>query len=60
MGRKKIYLTSEVTEMLGITKKTLYRWEAQGKIPKAKRELASNYRVYTAEDIEKIKKSRKR
>lgn len=56
MGRERIYLTAEVTKMLGITKKTLYRWEAQGKIPKAKRELASNYRIYTTRDIERIKK----
>jgi len=44
---------------LGITKKTLYKWEAEGKIPKAKRELPSKYTVYTAEDIEKIKNLRR-
>lgn len=60
MGREKIYLTAEVTRMLGITKKTLYRWEAQRKIPKAKRDLISNYRIYTIRDIERIKKLTRR
>jgi len=60
MGKERIYLTAEVVKILGITKKTLYRWEAKGKIPKARRELASNYRVYTERDIERIKKLRGR
>ena len=50
------YTTKEVAGMLQISKMTLYRWEAAGKIPKAHRHPMNKYRVYTIEDIEKIKK----
>jgi len=56
MKKKKYYLTSEVIKMLGICRKTLYNWEVTGKIPNPKRESFSNYRYYTAEDVEKIRK----
>lgn len=42
--------------MIGICRKTLYNWEVTGKIPSPKRESFSNYRYYTAEDVEKIRK----
>lgn len=48
--------SSDVVKELGIIKNTLFRWEAAGKIPKAKRDPMSGYRVWTREDVEKIKK----
>jgi len=55
MGKKKYYSAGEVIKMLGICRKTLYNWEVNGKIPRPKRESFSNYRYYSAQDIEKIK-----
>ncbi len=51
----KHYTTQEVADKFQISKKTLYRWEAQGKIPKARRSK-NRYRSYTEEDIRFIEK----
>lgn len=54
---EKRYKASEVAKILGVYKRTLFNWEAEGKIPKAKRDPMNNYRYYTKEDIEKLKKT---
>ena len=56
MNGRKYYRVSEVCEILGIFKNTLYNWERKNKIPKAYRDPMSGWRLYTQEDIEKIKK----
>ena len=56
MGKKRYYSAGEVVRMLGICRKTLYNWEVTSKVPKAKRESFSNYRYYSAQDVDKIKK----
>ncbi len=48
---RKRYSAKEVAETLGVYKKTLFNWEAAGKIPKAKRDPMNNYRYYTKNDI---------
>ena len=53
---KKYYSVKDVIEILGIARRTLYNWEKAGKIPKAKRNRLSNYRVYTVGDIKRIEK----
>jgi DNA-binding transcriptional MerR regulator len=50
------YTTKDVSDMLRISKMTLYRWEAAEKIPRARRHPMNKYRVYTKEDVEKIKR----
>jgi len=50
------FTAKEVAEMLNINKMTLYRWESAKKIPKARRHPMNKYRVYTKEDVDKIKK----
>jgi len=50
------HTVKEVAEALKVDKKSLYRWEAAEKIPKARRHPMNNYRVYTKDDIEKIKR----
>jgi len=45
---------------MGVNKRTLFNWEAPGKIPKAKRDPMNNYRYYLAEDIDELKKITKR
>lgn len=54
--KKKYYTTKQICDILGISKKTLFLWEAKGKIPKAKRNGLSNYRFYTEKDIAILKK----
>ena len=53
---KKVYRINEVAEILGVPKRTLHSWERAGKIPKAKRDAVSKYRLYTGEDVEKLKR----
>lgn len=47
---KKYYSISEVSDMLGVTKETLRRWDKSGKLS-AVREPMSNYRVYKKEQL---------
>jgi DNA-binding transcriptional MerR regulator len=58
MGKSKMqagyFSHSEAAQQIGITKTTLFLWEKQNKIDKAKRDR-NNYRVFTADDIAKIK-----
>jgi DNA-binding transcriptional MerR regulator len=53
---KVYYRVSEVCKELGIFKNTLYIWERKGKIPKAHRDPMSGWRLYTKEDIKRIRK----
>lgn len=47
---KEYYSISEVSDMLGVTKETLRRWDRAGKL-NAVREPMSNYRVYKREQL---------
>lgn len=49
------YGMKEAADQLGVHKLTLYRWERQGKIAAPKRFARNNARVYSDEDIEKIR-----
>lgn len=53
---KRFYKVREVADILGITTRSLYNWERAGKIPKPRRDPMSNYRLYTKEDLQKLKK----
>lgn len=55
-GQVKARLTiTEVADMLGVSSKTLARWEKVGKIRKPKRDWRG-WRVYHPDDIESIRK----
>jgi DNA-binding transcriptional MerR regulator len=56
MGQRKYYLFGEVAEMLGVTKRTLMNWENAGKIPKPRRDPMNRYRIYSEEDLQKLKR----
>ena len=45
---------TEVAEQLGVTTKTITRWEKVGKVKKAKRDWRG-WRVYSSEDLEEMK-----
>ena len=44
---------TEAAEMVGVTPKTLMRWEATGKVKKAKRDWRG-WRLYDSVDIEEL------
>lgn len=50
----KTYQTKDVLRAVGICGNTLYDWFNRGKIPDVKKD-GSKRRIYTAEDIERIK-----
>jgi len=45
---------TELAEQLGVTTKTITRWEKVGKIKRAKRDWRG-WRVYSPEDVEEMK-----
>ena len=51
---------NRVATMLRVNKRTLFNWEAAGKVPKAKRDPMNNYRYYTEQDITNLKKITRR
>jgi len=53
---EKRFQIRDIEERLRITRRTYYRWEAAGKVPKAKRNPMSNQRYWTEADIKKLKK----
>lgn len=55
MANVKLYTTQEVADKFQISKKTLYRWEESGRIPRAKR-AKNRYRMYSEQDIKLIEK----
>lgn len=44
---------TEVAEIVGVNSRTIMRWEANGKVRKAKRNWRG-WRVYDSEDIEEL------
>lgn len=47
------YTITEAAEMLGVTAKTLWRWEKAGKIKKAVRDWRG-WRVYTRDQVDQM------
>jgi len=59
------YTIGEAAKILGISPRTLKNYEKRGRIPEPMRNPSNNWRIYTEEDIEKLKalfftKSKKR
>jgi DNA-binding transcriptional MerR regulator len=44
--------SSDVAEILGISKDTVYRWLRQGKVPEPLRNPTNAYRVFTQRDLD--------
>ncbi|MGH2509283.1 MAG: MerR family DNA-binding transcriptional regulator [Terriglobia bacterium] len=49
--------SNDVAGVLGISKKTLKNWLRAGKIPEPQRDPNNNYRVWTLQDVENIRKT---
>ena len=54
IGKK--FLIQDLEKILGINRHTYFYWEEAGKVPKAKRTPMGNYRYWTEEDINRLKK----
>jgi len=52
---EKYYQIKEVEKITGISRRILFYWEDNGKIPRVKRQVSSNFRAYTETDIKRIK-----
>ncbi len=50
------FTVKDLEEQLNVKRTTLFYWEKTGKIPKAKRTPMGNYRYWSKEDVDKIKK----
>lgn len=53
-NNKKFFRVSEVCEILGIFKNTLYNWEKQNKVPRARRDPMNGWRLYSQEDVQSL------
>jgi DNA-binding transcriptional MerR regulator len=49
----KTVLIAEAAESVGVSRRTIVRWEAAGKVAKAKRDY-KGWRVYDHDDVEKL------
>ncbi|MEA1964755.1 MAG: MerR family transcriptional regulator [Candidatus Aerophobetes bacterium] len=49
------YTIGEIAKILDVSPRTLKNYEKQGKIPEPMRNASNNWRIYTEEDIEKLK-----
>jgi len=56
MKNKKRYSMQDAAKALGVNRRTILNWEKAGKIPKAKRDPMSRYRIYSEDDLRKLKK----
>ena len=57
MSLKKEFITiKEASEMLGVSKDTLRRWDKAGKL-KTKRHPMNNFRIYDPVEVEALRKA---
>lgn len=54
--KENVFSSKDLEKILGVQRRTLFYWEKTGKIPKAKRTPMGNYRYWSKEDVEKIKR----
>ena len=56
MRAEKYYTAEEVARLLSISKQTLVRYESKGIFPKARRNKVNEWREYTINDINHLRK----
>ena len=55
--RNRLYRSSQVAKVLGVSVRTLYRMLAAGRIPEPMRDPQNGYRVWTEVDIQAIREA---
>ena len=48
-------LSHEVAGLFGVTTQTLYNWLRKGKVPEPKRNPVTGYRLWTPQDVQRIR-----
>ena len=56
---KKVYTTGQVAKLFGVHKNTIFYWLKTGKIKEPKRDAIFNGRIWTKEDVYKLKEIKK-
>jgi len=54
MGKR--YFIRDLEKILQVSRRTYFYWEQTGKVPKPKRTAMGNYRYWTKEEINSLKK----
>jgi DNA-binding transcriptional MerR regulator len=54
-GIPRHFRTVEVARMLGVTKRTLNRWIASGRIPAPERHPENGYHLWTSNDLQAVR-----
>ena len=54
MGQAKTFGTAEAAKKLGVSRQTLHRWFAVGRVADVARDH-NNWRIFTLQDIDRIK-----
>ena len=53
--KKKTYTMKEACRLIGVSRHTLLRWFAEGRVEEVPRSRRNNYRVFRDEDVERIR-----
>jgi len=59
-GRHPAYLMKTALEKAGISESTFYRWIRSGRVPDVKLRNRANWRIFTDQDIVRIRKEASR
>ena len=52
---KEFYTTGEAVKLIGVSRYTLLKWFADGKVAEVPRNKRNNYRMFRPSDIERIR-----
>ena len=55
VGQRSFYTMKEACELIGVSRYTLLRWFAEGKVAEVPRSRRNNYRMFRPQDVERIK-----
>ncbi len=54
-AKRDFYTMKEACDLIGVSRFTLLRWFAEGKVEEVPRSRRNNYRMFRPEDIERIR-----
>ncbi len=54
-AKRDFYTMKEACDLIGVSRHTLLRWFAEGKVEEVPRSRRNNYRMFRPEDVERIR-----
>lgn len=54
-AKRDFYTMQEACQLIGVSRHTLLRWFAEGKVEEVPRSHRNNYRMFRPEDVERIR-----